>query len=110
MRRRLIPVLILAETFPPGVVTAHLCHPRVTTVHPVSIRKSRRVVLVKEWGSAGPSTVFASPSRTHILDWLAMAQTPGVAPTQARKLVEFGGAEAFLHASLAELESNRDTG
>jgi hypothetical protein len=38
-----------------------------------------------------------------------MAQTPGVGPTQARKLVEFDGAEAVLHASLTALESKRDT-
>jgi DNA processing protein len=52
------------------------------------------------------NAVAASPSATHILEWLAIALTPGLGPTKARKLVEhFGSAEAVFHASLTELES-----
>ena len=53
-----------------------------------------------------PNAVAASPSATHILEWLAISLTPGLGPTKARKLVEhFGSAEAVFHASLTELES-----
>jgi len=53
-----------------------------------------------------PNAVAASPSATHILEWLAISLTPGLGPTRARKLVEhFGSAEAVFHASLTELES-----
>jgi DNA processing protein len=53
-----------------------------------------------------PNTVAASPSATHILEWLAISLTPGLGPTKARKLVEhFGGTEAVFHARLTELES-----
>ena len=53
-----------------------------------------------------PNAVAASPSVTHILEWLAISLTPGLGPTKARKLVEhFGSAEAVFHASLTELES-----
>jgi DNA processing protein len=53
-----------------------------------------------------PSTIAASSSVTHILEWLAISLTSGLGPTRARKLVEhFGGAEAVFHASLTELES-----
>jgi DNA processing protein len=53
-----------------------------------------------------PNAVVASPSATHILEWLAISLTPGLGPTKARKLVEhFGSAEAVFHASLTELES-----
>jgi DNA processing protein len=39
------------------------------------------------------------------LEWLAIALTPGLGPTRARKLVEhFGGPEAVFAASLTELE------
>ena len=45
---------------------------------------------------------LASPS----LSWLALALTPGLGPTRARKLVEhFGGADEVLRASLTELEA-----
>jgi DNA processing protein len=51
------------------------------------------------------STV-ASPSATHLLEWLAISLTPGLGPTKSRKLVEhFGGPEGVLRASLTELES-----
>ncbi len=53
-----------------------------------------------------PNAVAASPSTTHILEWLAISLTPGLGPTKARKLVEhFGSAEAVFHAPLTELES-----
>ncbi len=53
-----------------------------------------------------PNAVAASPSVTHILEWLSISLTPGLGPTRARKLVEhFGSAEAVFHASLTELES-----
>jgi DNA processing protein len=40
------------------------------------------------------------------LSWLALALTPGLGPTRARKLVEhFGSAEQVLRASLTELEA-----
>jgi DNA processing protein len=53
-----------------------------------------------------PNAVAASPSVTHILEWLAISLTPGLGPTKARKLVEhFGNPEAVFHASLTELES-----
>jgi DNA processing protein len=46
------------------------------------------------------------PAASHILDWLAIALTPGLGPTRSRKLVDhFGGADAVLRASLTELES-----
>ncbi|MGA8216754.1 MAG: DNA-processing protein DprA [Candidatus Sulfotelmatobacter sp.] len=52
------------------------------------------------------NAVAASPSVTHILEWLSISLTPGLGPTRARKLVEhFGSAEAVFHASLTELES-----
>ena len=38
-------------------------------------------------------------------DWLAIALTPGLGPTKARRIVEFfGGASAVLRAPLTELE------
>jgi DNA processing protein len=49
--------------------------------------------------------VAASPTITHIFEWLAISLTPGLGPTKARKLVErFGGVEAVLRATLTELE------
>jgi len=52
------------------------------------------------------STLAASTSATHLLEWLAISLTQGLGPTRARKLVEhFGTAEAVLRASLTELES-----
>ncbi len=48
----------------------------------------------------------ASPTASHILEWLAIALTPGLGPTRARKLVDhFGSADAVFRASLTELES-----
>jgi DNA processing protein len=49
--------------------------------------------------------VAASPTITHIFEWLAISLTPGLGPTKARKLVErFRGVEAVLRATLTELE------
>ena len=53
-----------------------------------------------------PNAVAASPSATHILEWLALSLTAGLGPTRARKLVEhFGDPGAVFRASLTELES-----
>jgi DNA processing protein len=50
--------------------------------------------------------VVASPTASHLLEWLAISLTQGLGPTRARKLVEhFGSAEAVFRASLTELES-----
>jgi DNA processing protein len=52
------------------------------------------------------SNAVASPAASHLLEWLAIALTPGLGPTKARKLVEhFGSPEAVLRASLTELEA-----
>jgi DNA processing protein len=52
-------------------------------------------------------SVFASPTGSHILEWLAISLTPGLGPTRARKLVEhFGTVEAVFRATLTELESS----
>jgi DNA processing protein len=48
----------------------------------------------------------ASPSTTHLLEWLALSLTAGMGPTKSRKLVDhFGTAEAVFRASLTELEA-----
>ena len=48
----------------------------------------------------------ASPSATSLLEWLALALTPGLGPTRGRRLVEhFGSPAAVFRASLTELES-----
>ena len=53
-----------------------------------------------------PNAVAASPTVTHILEWLTLSLTPGLGPTRARKLVEhFGDLGAVFRASLTELES-----
>jgi DNA processing protein len=45
-------------------------------------------------------------SDTPALQWLALALTPGLGPTRARRLVErFGGIQAIFKASLTELEA-----
>jgi DNA processing protein len=55
--------------------------------------------------SSVPISIATPPSATHLLEWLAIALTPGLGPTRARKLVEhFGGPEAVFAASLTELE------
>jgi DNA processing protein len=49
--------------------------------------------------------VTASPTITHLFEWLAISLTTGLGPTKARKLVErFHGVEAVLRATLTELE------
>jgi DNA processing protein len=53
-----------------------------------------------------PNSIAAVSSATNVLEWLAIALTPGLGPTRARKLVEhFGSPEAVFNASLTELES-----
>jgi len=45
-------------------------------------------------------------SDTPALQWLALALTPGLGPTRARRLVErFGSIQSVFHASLTELEA-----
>lgn len=52
------------------------------------------------------SEMAVSPATTHTSEWLALALTPGLGPTRARKRVErFGSSEAVFRASLTELES-----
>ena len=42
----------------------------------------------------------------HALEWLALAQTPGLGTTRGRRLAEFfGGIDAVFQASLTELEA-----
>ena len=54
-----------------------------------------------------PISVVASPTGSHILEWLAISLTPGLGPTRARKLVEhFGTVDAVFRATLTELESS----
>src|SRR5581483_7729516 len=46
------------------------------------------------------------PAQSHVIEWLAVALTPGLGATRSRHLVEhFGAIEALLHASLTELEA-----
>ena len=53
------------------------------------------------------ATISAPPAASHLLEWLALALTPGLGPTKTRKLVEhFGSAEAVFRASLTELEGS----
>jgi DNA processing protein len=52
------------------------------------------------------ASVAAFEASSQALPWLALALTPGLGPTRARKLVEhFGSAEQVLRASLTELEA-----
>jgi len=55
------------------------------------------------------SEVLASPTPatdSSTLNWLALALTPGLGPTKARRLVDFfGGIDAVFRASLTELEA-----
>jgi len=56
------------------------------------------------------SNAVASPfktAETSTLQWLALALTPGLGPTKARRLVEFfGGIAGVFAASLTELEAS----
>ena len=55
---------------------------------------------------SGISFVAATSASANALPWLALAMTPGLGPTRARRLVDhFGGADAVLRASLTELEA-----
>jgi predicted Rossmann fold nucleotide-binding protein DprA/Smf involved in DNA uptake len=51
-------------------------------------------------------TVCSKPSESFALQWLALALTPRLGPTRARRLVEhFGGVQNIFKASLTELEA-----
>ena len=55
-----------------------------------------------------PETLAVSPkpSESLALQWLALALTPRLGPTRARRLVEhFGGVQNVFKASLTELEA-----
>jgi len=50
--------------------------------------------------------VATEPLSKHAIEWLALALTPGVGPTRARRMTDFfGGIEALFRASLTELEA-----
>jgi DNA processing protein len=52
------------------------------------------------------ATSFAPTTIASTESWLALALTPGLGPTRARKLAEhFGGAQNVFKASLTELEA-----
>jgi DNA processing protein len=54
------------------------------------------------------SEAVAAISKTSetAMQWLALALTPGLGPTRARRVIEFfGGVQALFHASLTELEA-----
>ena len=52
------------------------------------------------------SNAVASPSATHLFEWLALSLTAGLGPTRARKLVEhFESPDAVFAVSLTDLES-----
>ena len=53
-----------------------------------------------------PALTLPEAASGHALEWLALALTPGVGPTRARRMTEFfGSIEALFHASLTELEA-----
>jgi DNA processing protein len=53
-----------------------------------------------------PEVAASVPTESRSLQWLALAQTHGLGPTRARRLVEFfGSVEAVFQASLTELEA-----
>jgi DNA processing protein len=55
---------------------------------------------------ADSAAVAQYAATTRALQWLALALTPGLGPTKARRLIEFfGGVEAVFRASLTELEA-----
>ncbi len=50
--------------------------------------------------------VSSNPTESLALHWLALAQTPRLGPTRARRLVEhFGGVQNIFKVSLTELEA-----
>jgi len=56
--------------------------------------------------AAPASPVAQTTNDSPALFWLALALTPGLGPTRARRVVEhFGGIEAVFRASLTELEA-----
>jgi DNA processing protein len=55
---------------------------------------------------SSPAVTTTNPASQTASYWLALALTPGLGPTRARKLVEhFGSPERVFHASLTELEA-----
>jgi predicted Rossmann fold nucleotide-binding protein DprA/Smf involved in DNA uptake len=55
---------------------------------------------------AEAAAVDCKSSETAAMPWLALALTPGLGPTKARKLVDFfGSIQALFKASLTELEA-----
>ena len=55
---------------------------------------------------AEATAISSRPIETSTLQWLALALTPGLGPTKARRLVEFfGGVQKVFQASLTELEA-----
>ncbi|MCU1296375.1 MAG: protecting protein DprA [Acidobacteriaceae bacterium] len=55
---------------------------------------------------AEAAAVDCKSSETAAMQWLALAITPGLGPTKARKLVDFFlSIQALFKASLTELES-----
>src|ERR1700733_5240103 len=80
-----------------------MCRPPLTRFCPPAT--------VRGWGILGgfvDQTVTPSlETRSgHVMEWLALALTPGLGAGRARRLVEyFGGIEALFHASLTELEA-----
>src|SRR5580693_7271117 len=88
MRRGLIPVLILADLFRQAFVTASL-----DTAFDQSLQSAQSPSGgEKRLGVDVLNAVAASPSVTHILEWLAISLTPGLGPTKARKLVDTSAA------------------
>ena len=53
-----------------------------------------------------PALSLAEVASGHTVEWLALALTPGVGPTRARRITDyFGSIEAVFRASLTELEA-----
>jgi len=91
--------LILADAYSQGFVTSSLTGVSGNDYSPPSL------YLASEERSSRANAVAPIAICNSYLEWLAIALTPGLGPTKARKLVEhFGSAEAVFHASLTELE------
>jgi DNA processing protein len=55
---------------------------------------------------AETAVIMPAQAEGHTLEWLALAQTPGLGATRARRITElFGSIEAVFRASLTELEA-----
>jgi DNA processing protein len=53
------------------------------------------------------ATTVHNAAETATIQWLALALTPGLGPTKARRLIDyFGAIEKVFHASLTELEAS----